>query len=86
MIQLSSPHEPHILDLIKDLREAFCLTFQQAKPIAGWSPDGSGELTDNQLDDFLMSEIVRNRNDWEKNKAAFYSATGYAFAILANVF
>jgi len=65
IIQLRSPQMPHKLDLIKDLRDAFCLSLQQAKPIAGWAADGSGGLTDNQLDDFLMPEILKNRNHWE---------------------
>ena len=67
LLQVSAPGEAHKLDLIKDLREAFCLTLQQAKPVAGWTADGHGELSDKQLDDFLMPEILKNRPNWEKN-------------------
>lgn len=66
IIHWFSPGQLHKLDLIRDMREAFALTLQQAKPIAGWSADGRGELTDNQLDDFLTIEILKNRSDWEK--------------------
>lgn len=64
---LASPSQPHKLDLIRDVREAFCLTLQQAKPIAGWDVDGRGELSDQQLDDFLMPEILKNQVQWEIN-------------------
>ncbi len=66
VVNFFNTKEPHKLDIIKHMREAFCLTLQQAKPIAGWSADGRGQLSDSQLDDFLMPEILKNRNEWEK--------------------
>jgi hypothetical protein len=56
---------PHKIMLIKYMREAFCLSLQQAAPIAGWSPDGLGELNDSRIDELLMPEIEKNRPEWE---------------------
>jgi len=60
-----APDKPHKLTLIRYMREAFCLSLQQASPIAGWAADGSGELNDSRLDAFLLPEILMNRPAWE---------------------
>jgi hypothetical protein len=65
-----SPNVPHKLELIRYMREAFCLSLQQASPIAGWVADGSGELNDSGLDGFTMPEIAKNRRNWESLEAA----------------
>jgi hypothetical protein len=65
IIDRLTPTTPHKVTLIKYMREAFCLSLQQAAPIAGWAPDGLGELIDSQLDEFLMPEIAKNRPAWE---------------------
>ena len=51
--------------LIRYLRAAFGLSLQQASPVGGWAADGSGELTDANLDTFLAPEIARNRPAWD---------------------
>jgi hypothetical protein len=61
-----APKHPHKVALIQYLREAFCLTLQQAAPIAGWSADGTGELQDTQLNAFLLPEIMKNRDKWDE--------------------
>lgn len=59
-----APQLVHKMTLIKYMREAFCLSLQQASPIAGWMADGSGELGDAQLNAFVMPEIANNRPVW----------------------
>ena len=58
--QRLSPEESHKLTVIKYMRQAFGLSLQEASPIAGWAPDGSGELSDAQLDEFVTPEISRH--------------------------
>jgi len=60
-----APPSPHKVTLIKYMREAFCLTLQQASPIAGWAADGMGEIQDAQLDGLLHLEIAKNRTVWD---------------------
>ncbi len=62
--------EAHKLDVIRHMREAFCLTLQQASPIAGWSADGKGTLQDLQLNALIIPEIRKNRPDWDTTEAA----------------
>jgi len=64
LIDRSGPEPPHKLTLIKYMREAFCLSLQEASPIGGWASDGSGELDDSQLDGFIEPEIVEHRAQW----------------------
>ena len=61
VIDQLSPLLPHKVTLIRYIREAFCLSLQQASPIGGWEADGSGELSDANLDAFVQVEIVKNR-------------------------
>ena len=65
VVENLTPDRPHKLTLIKYMRDAFCLSLRQASPIAGWAPDGSGELDDLKLDDFIRPEIDKNRPMWE---------------------
>ncbi|MGC4064902.1 MAG: hypothetical protein QM784_09725 [Polyangiaceae bacterium] len=44
-------------ELMRLLREAFDLPYEATLCIGGWWFDGSGELSDQQLDDFLMPAI-----------------------------
>ncbi|MGC4064899.1 MAG: hypothetical protein QM784_09710 [Polyangiaceae bacterium] len=44
-------------ELMRLLREAFDLPYEATLCIGGWWFDGSGELTDQQLDSFLMPAI-----------------------------
>lgn len=65
IIDRLAPAIPHKITLIKYMRAAFCLSLQQASPVPGWAPDGSGELNDSRLDGFLVPEIIKNRPSWE---------------------
>jgi hypothetical protein len=65
-IARSAAHQPcHKLELIARMRSAFGLSLQQASPIAGWSPDGTGELKDAQIDTFLTPAIESTRGVWD---------------------
>jgi hypothetical protein len=60
------PETAHELTLAQYLREAFALTLAQVKPIGGWYPNGEGELSDPQLNDIIMPEIAKNRQQWDR--------------------
>jgi hypothetical protein len=64
-----APEDTHKLTLIKYMRESFGLTLQEASPIAGWSPDGTGELGDADLDAFVGPDIRRHRPEWDRVEA-----------------
>jgi len=59
-----APEEAHPLTLIKYLRQAFHLTLQEASPIAGWSVDGPGELSDWQLNGLVDPAIRKHQDEW----------------------
>jgi hypothetical protein len=59
----SQPHPQ--LAALKYLREAFALSLRQVKPLGGWSTDGTGELTDEQLDALLQPELEQTRTQWD---------------------
>jgi hypothetical protein len=59
-----SPADTHTVNLIRYARAAFGLSLAQAKPIAGWAPNGSGELKDARLDELLTADILANRDHW----------------------
>jgi hypothetical protein len=60
------PSQPyHKLDLLANIRAVFALSLGEASPICGWSPDGSGELKDAQIDGFLIPAIEGKRNQWD---------------------
>ncbi len=60
-----APERPHAVTVIKYIRDAFRLSLAQAKPIAGWFRDGTGDLQDAQLDELVMPEILKNRQKWD---------------------
>src|SRR5256885_5674297 len=60
------PSQPyHKLDLLANIRAVFGLSLGEASPIGGWSPDGSGELKDAQIDGFLVPAIEGKRHQWD---------------------
>jgi hypothetical protein len=61
----SSPQDLNKILWIQMFREAFSLSLRQAHPIAGWAPDGTGYLQDEQLDGFLIPEIEECRRFWD---------------------
>lgn len=65
--------QPYTVVFIKYLRGAFGLTLRQASPIGGWMPDSSGELSDSQLNDLLMLEILNNRPTWDASEPVITS-------------
>ena len=65
IIQRLAPAKPHKVTVIKYMRKAFALRLQQAGPIAGWSSDGTGELQDSRLNELIMPEILKNRQEWD---------------------
>jgi hypothetical protein len=58
------PADRHTVDLIRYMRQAFGLSLAQAKPIAGWAPNGTGELKDSRLNELLMPDIQANQGRW----------------------
>ena len=59
----SNPEQ--LLEWAKQMRNAFCLSLPDVKTIGGWSPDGTGELKDAQIDGFLIPAIEKNRDLWD---------------------
>ncbi|MDZ8263103.1 hypothetical protein [Nostoc sp. ChiQUE01b] len=47
-------------DLMRLFQEALLLTYEDVQCIGGWWHDGTGELTDDQLDAFLLSAIAKS--------------------------
>jgi len=47
-------------ELMKLLRDAFCLPYEATQCIGGWWYDGTGELSDEQIDAFIMPEIEKS--------------------------
>jgi hypothetical protein len=46
-------------DLMRLMQEAFSLPFSAVQCIGGWWHDGTGELSDAELDAFLDEEIIK---------------------------
>lgn len=44
-------------DLMRLMQEAFSLSYDDVQCIGGWWHDGTGELTDDQLNNFLLKSI-----------------------------
>jgi hypothetical protein len=64
-----APEAPHKITLIKYMRKAFDLTLQEASPIAGWSADGTGDLSDAQVDELVVPEIRDHEQEWDRVQA-----------------
>jgi hypothetical protein len=65
IVRLLGARQCHRLDLLANLRAVFALSLAEASPIGGWSPDGTGELKDAQIDGFLIPAIEKNRSRWD---------------------
>lgn len=65
-----APEEPHKITLIQYLRQAFDLSLQEASPIAGWSADGTGELSDAQLDALVGPAVRDHQAEWDRPESA----------------
>ena len=50
-------------DLMQLCHEAFGLSYSAVQCIGGWWVDGSAELSDSQLDEFLLEEIDKLQVD-----------------------
>src|SRR5262245_42949633 len=59
------PHHSKIL-LIHAMRDAFGIRLSEASAIGGWSADGTGELSDERIDEFVMPAIVSCREEWDR--------------------
>jgi hypothetical protein len=59
------PQTPSVLTLAKYLRAAFGLSLLDVKPLGGWSADGTGELSDSQVSELILPEIMRHRREWD---------------------
>jgi hypothetical protein len=46
-------------DLMRLMQEAFSLPYEAVQCIGGWWHDGTGELSDAELDSFLVAEIMK---------------------------
>jgi hypothetical protein len=66
LVQRLPAADQHTMDLIKYMREAFGLSLAQAKPIAGWAPNGTGELNDSRLNELLIPDILGNKGRWAR--------------------
>jgi hypothetical protein len=67
--EITTQLSPTIADqfvLIRYFAEAFCFKDGQGHPIHGWSPDGSGELKDDDIDHIMAKRIQQTRTDWDK--------------------
>jgi hypothetical protein len=56
--------------LVRYFSTAFCFTEGQGYKIFGWFPDGSGALTDSEVDSLLMPRIQETRAEWDNPVAA----------------
>ena len=70
IMRLLGAEQCHRLDVLANIRAVFALSLSEASPIGGWSPDGTGELKDAQLDGFLTPAIEKNRGLWDRPKAS----------------
>jgi len=52
--------------LVRYFSTAFCFTEGQAYKIFGWFPDGTGALSDADIDRLLFKRIEEARNAWDK--------------------
>jgi hypothetical protein len=60
------PSEPLTRNVFYEyFTEAFCFSEGEASPLYGWLPDGTGELTDGDIDELMTKRIQANRSAWE---------------------
>ncbi len=58
-----------IPDLMKLMRDSFNLEYEDTQCIGGWWHDGSGELSDIQIDKHILKSILqRNSNDSRESR------------------
>ncbi|UAK31208.1 hypothetical protein K8O92_25720 [Nocardia asteroides] len=55
-------------DLMELMQNAFSLPYSAVQCIGGWWMDGTGELSDTQLDAFLVEEIAKVSPQWRKGE------------------
>jgi hypothetical protein len=55
------------ITLINYAREAFRLTLHEASPIAGWDTTGTGEISDEHLDELVVPAIMSHLEEWTNN-------------------
>lgn len=55
------------ITLLLYVREAFLLSLKEASPICGWKPDGSGEISDDRLNELITSAIHDNEPKWRSS-------------------
>jgi len=68
LIAHESPREGVEIDrnlLVQYFSDAFCFSDGEAYPIFGWRSDGTGELSDDAIDELLTKRIQRTRPLWE---------------------
>lgn len=59
---INNPDEP-VPNLMKLIRDAFDLPYEDTQCIGGWWHDGSGDLSDSQINEFIMKSIsLRTQN------------------------
>ena len=57
----------HILDIVRCLRDAFCLSLAEAKPVFALTRSTDREITDEaEFNRFVTREIEKHRPDWDK--------------------
>jgi hypothetical protein len=53
--------------LVRYFSTAFCFTDGQGYKVFSWFPEGSGSLTDSDLDNLLFQRIQETRAEWDKS-------------------
>lgn len=53
--------ETTVPDLMKVMQDAFSLSYESVQCIGGWWADETGELSDEQLDVFLLRAIQKDK-------------------------
>lgn len=57
--------EASVPDLWQLLRDAFSLELEDVSCVGGWWHDGSGELSDAQINAFIAPAIERSADKWQ---------------------
>lgn len=62
----SKSADSHILDILAYFRNAFCLSLKEAKPICALSRSEGRSISDESLlEELVMPEIEKHRQDWD---------------------